>query len=89
LSLAVQTCIDGAGSAISKSGIRFCVRSRSKLLKERMILSPNRSHVGGSGASSAFRASDEAVSLGKGHPFLHVARANRVVRGESRLTMKG
>jgi Protein of unknown function (DUF3096) len=35
-------------SAIRKSGIRFCVRSRSRLLIERMILSPNRSHFGGS-----------------------------------------
>jgi hypothetical protein len=38
-------------SAISKSGRRFCVRSRSILLL-RMILSPNRSHFGGSCADA-------------------------------------
>jgi len=38
-------------SAISKSGSRFCVRSRSILLW-RMILSPNRSHFGGSCADA-------------------------------------
>jgi hypothetical protein len=38
-------------SAISKSGSRFCVRSRSILLL-RMILSPNRSHFGGSCADA-------------------------------------
>jgi hypothetical protein len=37
-----------AQSATSKSGARFCVRSRSRSLKVRMIFSPNRSHFGGS-----------------------------------------
>src|SRR2546423_5535050 len=37
-----------AKSAISESGNRFCVRSRSRFIKERMIFAPNRSHFGGS-----------------------------------------
>src|SRR5882757_4998615 len=41
---------EGSGaceSAISKSGSRFCARSRSPFIEKGMILSPNRSHFGG------------------------------------------
>src|SRR3977135_3228055 len=41
--------------ANSKSGIRFCVRSRSNLLKQRMIFAPSRSQFGGSCASVALQ----------------------------------
>jgi hypothetical protein len=40
--------IDRSQSAISQSGHRFCVQSRSNILKGRMILSPNHLHFGGS-----------------------------------------
>src|SRR6266705_3243107 len=41
---------EGSGaceSAISKSGSRFCARSRPPFIEKGMILSPNRSHFGG------------------------------------------
>src|SRR6266581_1077023 len=41
---------EGSGaceSAISKSGSRFCARSRAPFIEKGMILSPNRSHLGG------------------------------------------
>jgi hypothetical protein len=31
----------------------------------------------------------EGVSLGKGHPFIHVARANRVAAAGREITVKG
>jgi hypothetical protein len=49
-------------SAISKNGIRFCARSRSKLLKERMISSLNRLHFGGSCARE-FRIMRAVVAI--------------------------
>jgi hypothetical protein len=38
-----------------------------------MIFSPNRSHFGASCAGAAFPPQIEGVSLGKEHPFIHVA----------------
>src|SRR3977135_4584887 len=45
---------EGSGAcenAISKSGSRFCGRSRSPFIEKGMILSPNRTHFGGSCAA--------------------------------------
>jgi len=40
-------------------------------------------------ASGAIYRSMEGVSLGKGHPFIHVARANRIAAAGREITVKG
>jgi len=42
--------------------------------------SPNRRHTGGSCTGLVIYPQIEGVSLGKGLPFLHVARARRIAR---------
>jgi hypothetical protein len=54
-----------------------------------MIFSPNRSHFGASSETLRSFPHIEGVSLGKGHPFIHVARANRLAAAGREITVKG
>jgi hypothetical protein len=48
-----------------------------------------RACIYGNGPAAICVLQIEGVSLGKGHPFLHVARANRIAAAGRGITVKG